>query len=96
MPFQDWNDPLPITRGDVEDDNCAIAVTPNGQQLITASFRKGIICVWNLETGERLHTMCCHEPQWGHKSLGVTRDGQKVVSVGDREIRVWSLLSRRY
>ncbi|MBN1139102.1 MAG: hypothetical protein JXM73_21155 [Anaerolineae bacterium] len=67
----------------------AIAITPDGQRVVTGSSDK-TLRVWNLETGEMLRVLRGHQG----KVCGVvtTPDGTRAVSAStDGTLRVWDL-----
>ncbi|MFN6541016.1 MAG: hypothetical protein RM021_032375 [Nostoc sp. EkiNYC01] len=67
----------------------AVAVTPNGQQVISASDDK-TLKVWNLATGESLFTLKGHS-YWVN-AVAVTPNGQQVISASrDNTLKVWNL-----
>ncbi|MDZ8226403.1 WD40 repeat domain-containing protein, partial [Nostoc sp. ChiVER01] len=67
----------------------AVAVTPNGQQVISASF-DSTLKVWNLATGEELFTLKGHSSYV--KAVAVTPNGQQLISASlDSTLKVWNL-----
>jgi len=67
----------------------ALAVTPNGKQVISGSFDK-TIKVWSLKTGAEIHTLRGHSDSV--TAIAVTPDGKQVISgSSDKTIKVWSL-----
>ncbi|MEH1904390.1 MAG: hypothetical protein V7L04_24010 [Nostoc sp.] len=67
----------------------AVAVTPNGQQVISASDDK-TLKVWNLATGEEQFTLNGHNSYV--KAVAVTPNGQQVISASyDNTLKVWNL-----
>ncbi|MCF2147802.1 hypothetical protein IQ276_015505 [Desmonostoc muscorum LEGE 12446] len=67
----------------------AVAVTPNGQQVISAS-RDNTLKVWNLATGEELFTLTGHSDSVN--AIAVTPNGQQVISASlDSTLKVWNL-----
>ncbi|MBD2737435.1 hypothetical protein H6H03_26725, partial [Nostoc paludosum FACHB-159] len=67
----------------------AVAVTPNGQQVISASWDK-TLKVWNLATGEELFTLKGHSDSVN--AVAVTPNGQQVISASwDKTLKVWNL-----
>ncbi|HEY9707281.1 MAG TPA: hypothetical protein V6D48_03665, partial [Oculatellaceae cyanobacterium] len=69
----------------------AIAITPNGQQAISASA-DGTLRVWDLKSGQSLRTLEGHTASVN--AVTVTPDGQQAVSVSaDGTLRVWDLKS---
>jgi WD40 repeat protein len=67
----------------------ALAITPDGQTLVSGSFDK-TIKVWHLPTGELLHTLAKHAK--GVLCLAISPDG-KILASGsfDEKIHLWSL-----
>jgi WD40 repeat protein len=67
----------------------ALAITPDGQTLVSASFDK-TIKVWHLPTGELLHTLAKHAK--GVLCLAISPDG-KILASGsfDEKIHLWRL-----
>ncbi|PSB51982.1 hypothetical protein C7B67_08875 [filamentous cyanobacterium Phorm 6] len=65
----------------------SLAITPDGQRLVSSSLRDNPIKIWNLNTGELLSTLeaCVY-------CVAITPDGQTLVSVGwDNTIKIWDL-----
>ncbi len=66
----------------------AIAISPNGETLASASNYQGKVKVWQLHSGKLLYTCA------GHKPLVMNPNGQNFVSGSkDGSIKVWSLYS---
>ncbi|MEB3277344.1 MAG: serine/threonine-protein kinase [Lyngbya sp.] len=65
-----------------------VAISPDGQTLVAGSF--GTITIWNLQTGELLHTIAAHS-SWV-KTLAISPDGEILASgSNDKTIRLWNL-----
>jgi WD40 repeat protein/serine/threonine protein kinase len=68
----------------------AVAITPDGRQVFSSSNWDDILRVWDLESGECLHTLEGHTESV--LSVAVTPDGRQVVFGGeDYTLRVWDL-----
>ena len=67
-------------------DVIAIAITPDGKQLVSSSWDK-TIKVWNLRTGQVLLTI---ETSLVNNALAVTPDGKKLISAST-DIKIWHL-----
>ena len=69
----------------------AVAVTPDGQHIVSGSDR---VRVWNLASGRLEHTL--QGESGSVVAVAVTPDGQRIVSGGfDKTVRVWNLARRR-
>ncbi|GAB1545461.1 hypothetical protein NUACC21_81370 [Scytonema sp. NUACC21] len=67
----------------------AVAVTPDGQRLISASWDK-TLKVWDVKTGKELRTLTGHSNSV--LAVAVTPDGQRVISGSeDYTLKVWDL-----
>ncbi|MEH2396959.1 WD40 repeat domain-containing protein [Nostoc sp.] len=67
----------------------AVVVTPNGQQVISASSDY-TLKVWNLATGEEQFTLNGHSDSV--YAVVVTPNGQQVISASsDYTLKVWNL-----
>lgn len=67
----------------------AVAVTPNGEQVISAGSN-GTLKIWNLVTGQELHTVTGH--RGSVTAVAVTPNSQQVISAGyDGTLKVWNL-----
>ena len=67
----------------------AVAVTPDGKQVISASSDK-TIKVWNLETGQEMCTLTGHSDSVN--AVAVSPDGKQVISASsDKTLKVWNL-----
>ena len=66
----------------------SVAISPDGQTLVAGSF--GNITIWDLQTGELLHTIAAHS-SWV-KTLAISPDGEILASgSNDKRIRLWNL-----
>jgi WD40 repeat protein len=71
----------------------ALALTPDGRQVVSASQDK-TLKVWDLKSGGELYTLAGHEQ--GIKAIAVTSDGRQVVSASwNKTLKVWDLQSKR-
>ena len=71
----------------------AIAITPNGLQIISGSG-DNTVKIWNTETGQELYTLKGHTKPI--KSVAVSPDDTKIVSASaDQTLRVWDLKTRQ-
>nr|MDZ8234387.1 hypothetical protein [Nostoc sp. ChiQUE02] len=67
----------------------AIAVTPDGKRVISASDDK-TLKLWNLETGEDERTFNGHSSSV--KAIALTPDGKRVISASwDNTLKLWNL-----
>jgi WD40 repeat protein/Tfp pilus assembly protein PilF len=64
------------------------AFTPNGAQLLTASF-DGTVKIWDARTGQSIRALPGHTMRVG--AVRVTADGRRAVTAGDHTLRIWSL-----
>ncbi len=65
----------------------SLAITPDGQRLVSSRYWDDTIEIWNLNTGELLSTLeaCVH-------CVAITPDGQTLVSgCADSTIKIWDL-----
>ncbi|HYT45689.1 MAG TPA: WD40 repeat domain-containing protein, partial [Methylomirabilota bacterium] len=58
----------------------------DGQTLASGGFDQ-TIKVWNLHTGQLLHTLTGHS--WYVYNVAISHDGKLLVSGGDKTINVW-------
>jgi len=73
------------------DNVSAIAITPDGLQLVSGSQDK-CLRLWNLASGQCLHTLEGHSKRV--TSIAITPDGHLAVSGShDKTLRVWDLSS---
>jgi WD40 repeat protein/tRNA A-37 threonylcarbamoyl transferase component Bud32 len=63
-----------------------LAFSPDGQRLATGGADQAVK-VWDIATGQEVLTLRGHT-DWV-QGLGFTRDGFRLVSGGDRSVRVW-------
>ncbi len=75
------------------DDLTALAVTLDGQKVVTASsFVDVKIKIWDLKSGQLLHTMAGHTESV--KAVGIFPDRQRAFSISwDGSLKVWDLES---
>jgi WD40 repeat protein len=85
-----------LMPGSCQQNVTSVAVTPDGQRIISASSDSsrspsdGTLKIWDLSTGETLNTLHGHET--GVTKVVVTPDGQHAVSASyDRTLKVWDL-----
>jgi len=72
----------------------AIALSPNGQTLVSASF--GTIRIWNLRTGGVVHTLYSVHSKKSVKTLAVSPDSSLLASGGDdNNVIIWDLKTGR-
>jgi len=70
----------------------AVAISPDGQTLASASFDR-TIKFWNPLTGELLQTVNAHSD--AVRAIAYTPDGKTLASgSGDKTIRIWDLQTR--
>jgi len=68
----------------------SIAFSPNGAWLASANGRGEMIKIWDIESGELLHTiMKAHVD--GVESIAFSPNGQWLVSAGDRMVKLWEI-----
>ena len=66
-----------------------MAVSADGRRAVSGGD-DGTVRVWDLDTGEPLHTLAGHDGQVG--AVAVSADGRRAVSGGDDgTVRVWDL-----
>jgi WD40 repeat protein len=71
----------------------SLAITPDGEKLISASW-DDTIKIWNLTSGELLHTLTDHTNDV--ECVAITPDGQTLLSAGwDRTIKIWDLKTNK-
>jgi WD40 repeat protein len=69
----------------------AVAVTPDGQRVISSSVC-GTLKVWMLDSGEELHTLTGHSK--GVRAIAVTPDSRQAISASeDGTLKIWDLAS---
>jgi WD40 repeat protein len=81
-------------RGErVEADRCRFAIfSPDGHKLLTASDTDGSAKVWNLvDNAVRHPTMTLAGNSGPVVAAAFSADGQRVVTAGDKTVRVWRL-----
>jgi WD40 repeat protein len=87
LPSQNWS-VLQLLK-EHSDWVSALAISPDGQTLVSGSFDK-TINVWHLPTGELIHTLSQHSK--GVLCLAISPDGQTLASGSfDETIKLWRL-----
>ena len=67
----------------------AIAITPDGKQMVSGS-EDGVLKVWDLETGKQLLTLSGHSKLV--TAIAISPDNKRVISASeDGTLRVWDL-----
>ena len=69
----------------------AVAFSPDGKSLaggnwLGDNFKDSSVKVWDLRTGEVTATLASGDKTW---SLAFSPDGKRLISVGDRDVKVW-------
>ncbi len=81
--------PLLRTLTGHTDQIIAVAVTPDGRQVVSASADQ-TLKVWDLESGGKLSTLTGHTGQV--TAVAATADGQRAISASsDQTLKVWGL-----
>ena len=76
-----------ITLQGHRDGVTAVAVTPDGSEVISASFDE-TLKVWDRKSGEELRTLRGHRDRV--TAVAVTPNGSEVISASeDRTLKVW-------
>ncbi|MBZ0284583.1 MAG: hypothetical protein K8L97_27840 [Anaerolineae bacterium] len=67
----------------------ALALSPDGSQLVSGGFQDGLLYVWDVRSGER--TLSLEGHQGGIQWLVFSPDGKYIASLGgeDGTLRVW-------
>jgi len=67
----------------------AIAVTPDGKKIISASF-DNTIKIWDIQSRKEIYTFTAHDQSIS--DITVTLDGKKIISASrDKTVKVWDL-----
>ena len=64
--------------------------SPDGKTVVTAS-RDGTACIWDANTGQKLHTLEGHETDVC--SAVFSPDGKKIVTGGNGTVKIWDAKS---
>ncbi|MEG4914207.1 Ig-like domain-containing protein [Microcoleus sp. B7-D4] len=67
----------------------SLAITPDGQRLVSSGYWDDSIKIWNLNTGELISTL--EAPQHYINPIAITPDGQTLVSGANNTIKIWDL-----
>jgi WD40 repeat protein len=68
----------------------SLAITPDGQRLVSSRSWGDTIKIWNLNTGELISTL--EDPQHYINPVAITPDGQTLISGGaNNTIKIWDL-----
>ncbi|PHX54402.1 WD40 repeat domain-containing protein [Tychonema bourrellyi FEM_GT703] len=71
-----------------------VAISPDGQTLVSCGDDDTTIKIWQLSTGRELRTLTGHSDSVG--SLAISPDGQTLVSGSDdKTIKIWQLSTGR-
>ena len=80
-------------QGDEENTIRSVAITPNGQTIVTGG-EDGQIQIWNGLSGQLEKTLPAHED--GIKTVAISADGNTIVTGGkDSRIKIWNRRSRQ-
>lgn len=70
----------------------ALAITPDGRRVVSASSYGKFVRIWDLETGVLLHTLKDHNGSV--EAIALTPDGRHAISASDdRTLRIWDIRS---
>jgi len=84
--------PLSTLRGN-QGQVYALAVSPDGSQVVSGGIEDGLLYVWNVRTGER--TMVLDGHHGGIQWVVISPDGKYIASLGrfDGTLRVWDAVT---
>lgn len=69
----------------------AVAITPDGQRIVSASVDR-TLKIWSLASGQEEMTLSGH--LWSVNDVAITPDNAQIISVSDdNTLRIWNLIS---
>ncbi|WP_017717516.1 WD40 repeat domain-containing protein [Kamptonema formosum] len=69
-----------------------LAISSDGKLLASGSYKN--IKLWDLETGELLHTLAMHSDAMAVSSIAISPDGE-TLACANADIEIWSLRTRQ-
>ncbi len=85
-----------IIKGDAHSPMSVVAFSPNGENLACWSSNNGTFCLWDVATGKQKKITKGHLASFWPWDLSLSPDVQTLAVKANKDIYLWSFITRKY